>query len=184
MERRMSRMVVPLVLSIACVFVLPSVADARNFVGTAADECILGTSTVDNLNGMGGRDFVQGFDGPDNVNGGPGNDTVYGGEGNDTVSGGDGNDFSGTALCSAEWGGTVHGGPGEDLMYGNGGDDRLEDKDHDVDVIRGNEGDDQILSQTIVGLSGQDYIYGGPGYDVCFVNSADIVDGCEEVDVY
>ena len=46
-----------------------------------------------------------------------------------------------------------------DLLYGRGGDDRLNAQDGD----------------------GCDELYGGPGFDVCYVDEGDSYQGCEEV---
>jgi len=127
----------------------------------------------DELDGAGGNDYMTGSGGNDVLTGGvgAGRDQLFGGPGVDQMTGGNGGD-------------DMDGGPGNDLMFGgNGpdymvggpGDDRLEGG-NGADLLFGGEGDDILIS------TGDSYVDGGPGNDICHVVlDTDIVVSCETI---
>jgi hypothetical protein len=48
----------------------------------------------------------------------------------------------------------------------------------DRDVLDGQRGNDRLRAQD---GDGRDELYGGPGYDICYINEGDFTRGCEEV---
>lgn len=125
--------------------------------------------------------FLSGGDSPEEIVGGAGPDYVGGGGGDDALFGA-GND---------DW---LDGGAGDDLVIGNDGDDLVDGGSGD-DRVLGDAGNDYVSGFTgsdyLAAGSGNDYIYaadgefdrvsGGPGYDVCVVDTDDDVSECEEV---
>lgn len=121
-------------------------------VSAVADaHCIDGGPGDNVLIGGLGDDCLRGMGGNDYVAGGLGDDLVAGGPGHDVVDGGLSDD-------------TVHGGTGLDYVYGGLGDDVLWGSGPRVQ-------DDGVA----------DIVDGGLGYDICYVDAADIVKNCEEV---
>ncbi len=124
--------------------------------------------------------FLSGDGSPQEIFGGIGPDYIVGGGGDDALYG----------LGNDDW---LDGGSGDDLVLGDDGDD-LVDGGSDNDLVRGDNGDDYVTgftgNDTLEAGSGNDYIYaadgefdrvsGGPGYDVCVVDTGDFVSGCEE----
>jgi len=86
-----------------------------------------GTATTDTLPGSSVNDFIYGNNGADWIIGGDGNDVLYGGSGRDTLDGGAGND-------------TLIGGSGDDVLV----------YDPTDIVVRGNEGTDWLVADTLV----------------------------------
>ena len=81
--------------------------------------------------------------------------TIFGGADNDKLNGGRGNDI----IRGGTGNDTIRGGLGNDLLLGEEGNDSLDGGvGSSVDVLRG-----------------------GPGRDVCFVDSSDRTSGCETV---
>ncbi|MEO1524778.1 MAG: NosD domain-containing protein [Planctomycetota bacterium] len=104
---------------------------------------------------------IQTFAGNDNVIGGGGRDLIDGGLGTDTLAGGPNDDvlYAGFGI-----GNQLSGGEGNDRLFGS---DDGQESDPDFfdsnplgDVLRGEEGDDQIWA-----LGGADLVFGGPGND-------------------
>ncbi len=48
----------------------------------------------------------------------------------------------------------------------------------DRDVLDGQRGNDRLKAQD---GDGRDELYGGPGYDVCYIDEGDFTRGCDEV---
>ncbi len=159
-------------------------------LGTAGDDRLYGTNSIDLIKGLAGDDLISGGNGSDTLQGGADNDTVYGGNGddlaaggtgkdrlfgnsgNDTLSGGDGNDY----LTGGQGRDLLVGGAGDDLLFGGAdtdtlaggaGRDRLSG-DNGADVIAGDAGND-----TLSGGNGNDLLAGGAGMDRLFGNSGD-----------
>lgn len=80
-----------------------------DLTGTAGNDLLLGTNTVDRIEGLEGSDILDGGAGDDRLGGGSGNDELYGGEGNDYLNGGIGTD-------------RLEGGSGDDTYYFEAGD--------------------------------------------------------------
>ena len=114
---------------------------------------IVGTAHHDVIRGTPGRDVIAALGGDDLVVGRGGNDLICLGAGDDHGAGGAGAD-------------RILGGPGADRLEGGGGDDRLEGGPG-RDLLVGGAGRDRLL-----GLAGRDTGRGGPGADVCRLESA------------
>jgi CSLREA domain-containing protein len=115
-------------------------------VVNAAGGTVVGTSRSEDLEGTPGNDAIFGLGGNDKISGQGGNDKICSGKGNDTVVGGEGDD----RVEGGEGKDRLHGGPGADDLFGLRGEDRL----NAIDRVRGN-----------------DLANGGPGRDVCKVDS-------------
>jgi hypothetical protein len=142
-------------------------------------ECkVLGTSsftcTAEGLNltfadkpllrsGGPGNDTLSGAPGNDNISGGRGNDILSGGRGNDILSGGPGNDI----LSGGRGNDVISGGRGNDVISGGPG----------KDILSGGPGNDTIHARD----GHRDVVDCGPGRDVAFVDTVDLVRGCERV---
>jgi hypothetical protein len=48
----------------------------------------------------------------------------------------------------------------------------------DRDVLDGQRGNDRLKAQD---RDGRDELYGGPGFDICYIDEGDFTRGCEEV---
>jgi len=108
------------------------------FIGSNADDVIIGTFGADFLYGGVGNDIMRGLAGDDFGFGGAGNDLVAGDEDNDFVAGGAGAD-------------EVIGGAGHDTVFGDDG----------ADGVYGGAGSD-----IVVGGRGDDEVIGGAGNDI------------------
>jgi Ca2+-binding RTX toxin-like protein len=86
------------------------------------------------------------------VVGTPGDDVLLDTNGNDVVCGLGGNDTLGAGLGND----VLRGGPGNDLLEGGAGNDTL----------YGGEGNDRLVAWD----GTRDYVHGGPGYDVAWVD--------------
>ena len=113
--------------------------------------CVDGGPDDNVLIGGFGDECLRGMGGNDYVSGGLGDDLVAGGRGHDTVDGGLSDD-------------DVRGGTGADHVYDGPGDDVL-------------WGSGPVLQDD----GAPDVVDGGTGYDICFVDSMDIVKNCEDV---
>lgn len=162
------------------------------------------SSVPDFIIGGAGDDILNAFEGDDIVCGKFGNDSIFGGAGNDRLKGGPGNDFvfgdaertdvvvltgpgqtggvtttnptvpgPNTILVNFPVGfgnDLIQGGSGTDRLFGNGGDD----------VLRGRAGDDFLRGDDEGGPVGRDSFDGGPGTDLCDIDSFDIsIVSCE-----
>lgn len=121
MRARAARLAV--LLSLALVVQLLSVADAKVLVGTESNDTILGSSK---------NDTISGEEGGDRLLGGPGNDTLFGGTDNDHLYLGPGRD-------------RAVGGSGQDNIYDDDGDsDRIESGSGDDLIFSADGGKDAI----------------------------------------
>lgn len=94
-----------------------------DWLGTASDEVVSGTSNGDRLLGDSGNDTLSGLDGNDWLEGGDGRDILSGGEGDDILVGGRGDD-------------KLYGGTGDDTLIGGAGANQLSGgAGHDVYVL-------------------------------------------------
>lgn len=69
--------------------------------------------------------------------------------------------------------GGLQGGRGPDTVFGGGDDDCLEGQ-QGADTLYGDDGDDYVLGAD--GVEGNDFVSGGPGFDVCVADSIDEID--------
>ena len=143
------------------------------------DDTLFGGAGDDRLAGEGGNDHIYAGPGADLVFGGPGNDLVFGGPGPDEVYLGDGDDtFEDDAEGGPAGADTVYGGAGQDALIGRGGPDVLFGGTGD-DVIGGGAEDDQIA-----GGDGNDILYGDDGNDRIVGEAGDdVIYGCANYDV-
>ena len=125
-----------------------------NFVGTSANESIVGGPLNDSFTMMDGDDEVHGGSGDDQILGNVGDDLLFGDDGSDTLFGGRGND-------------TLFGNVGADTLWGDLGDDTLFGG-RDNDILNGGDGND-----TLSGDLGDDQLLGGVGDDTYLYKSGD-----------
>lgn len=173
-------------------------------VGGGGDDELFGGADNDTLLGEDGNDDLFGEDGTDDLIGGLGSDFAIGGNGDDTFdslvakdgadtfSGGTGTDTANygarqagaTTTVSLSLDGVandgepgegdnlstdvenVNGGVGSNIIIGNGS----------PNVLRGGQSSDTI--RAVDGISGNDVVIGGFGFDVCTVDPGDTKD-CE-----
>ena len=122
-------------------------------INNSGDDTLCGGSGTDHLWGYSGDDVLYGGTGGDFLNGNDGDDTLYGESGNDRLNGGNGNDLleGGTGddtLSGAAGDDRLFGDDGSDVHYGGRGNDALFggcDDLEDVDVLRGDSGNDRLL---------------------------------------
>lgn len=88
------------------------------------------------------------FGGPDTITGGAQGDLLRGYGGNDSISGAGGND-------------TLDGGAGSNVLFGGDGNDYIYAGADGFNRVNGNQGQDTIIGQSIVG----DWLLGGQGND-------------------
>ena len=140
--------------------------------GTAGDDTIFGTNTMDRINGLAGNDTLAGDGGADTLTGGDGADSLYGDSGNNTAAemgndyldGGAGNDM----LNGAGGSDTLLGGANDDVLYGDSSDTPAEAMGNDY--LDGGDGTD-----TLVGAGGADTLIGGAGNDDLFGDASNLV---------
>jgi Ca2+-binding RTX toxin-like protein len=125
------------------------------FPGTAGNDDVTGTSGVDFLSGAECNDLISSAGGDDHLDGGPGDDDLNAGGGDDEVQGGAGND-------------TIDGSVGNDALTGGSGND----------IIRGG---DQLGDDLLVTGPGRDRADGGPGCNICVVDSDDVFTNCNVI---
>ena len=133
------------------------IENIENITGSPYGDTLIGDGRSNKLFGSGGDDTINGKGGDDIVEGGAGADTLIGGNGTDTLSY---EQSIGGVDVSLEI----------DKLHAFGGDasgDSIEDTFENLtgsssaDVLEGN-----ILSNTITGLSGDDYIIASNGADI------------------
>lgn len=120
-----------------------------------APQCVDGGSGSNNIWTFGGRDWVNGKGGTDPIHGGDAQDILYGGNEGDNIEGDAGNDFI-YAGCP---GGCDQSG----AQFFN--------------LIHGGDGNDIIGARNNVG---NDVLYGGSGFDTCYVDRNDETHSCED----
>ena len=140
--------------------------------GSGGDDIVVGGAGDDTMTGWSGEDWLIGGAGNDSLNGGEGNDTLFGTSGRDSLEGGAGNDvLIGTDVgADFDFGEAVT----EPLVtylsetYGTAATPAVQTRVIDalnshgaagVDLLRGGEGDDEIIGDsgdTMVGGSGND----------------------------
>lgn len=175
---------------------------ADTLIGGGGDDELFGGPGNDALRGLDGNDDLFGEEGNDSLIGGLGTDSLIGGDGDDTASSlvaADGADgfFGGAGTDTADYSarqgpatlllsldgvandgqsgegdniGTdvenINGGVSPNIIVGNGG----------PNVLRGGQGNDSI--QGTDGISGNDTVIGGFGFDACTADPGDKKD-CE-----
>ena len=151
----------------------------RMYGGSGNDE-MYGGDFRDYMYGGSGNDEMYGEGGRDKMWGGDNNDTMFGGEYNDEMWGGDGNDvMMGQAHFDVMYGGEgddrMDGGSSMDILFGEAGRDELFGRggvdglyggadrdlldggdDGNVDVLRGDGGDDVFVRHTHWGADDPD----------------------------
>lgn len=158
------RRVILLLTAIALSLLVASgVALAVTKIGTDGPDTLMGTKGSDELLGKGSSDWIEGRAGRDVILGGPGND--------DPLS---------PAI------GDLDGGPGADIISGGPGDDSLYDGgDSAVDILRGGDGNDFVMSFSFNRPAARDVVGCGAGRDFAAVDRKDIVrDDCERVQLF
>lgn len=120
--------------------------------GTSIADFMFGSSSDDYILGRSGNDVIHGYAGWDYLGGGDGNDILYGGDDDDYLSGGDGDDelYANTDTVFTGW---------YDILRGDGGNDLLVGSMYD-NYFEGGDGND-----TLIGMGGNDQMYGGAGDD-------------------
>jgi RTX calcium-binding nonapeptide repeat (4 copies) len=78
---------------------------------------------------------------------------------------------------------TIYDGPGYDVIQARASGDvvRAGWRAHDYDDVYGGRGGDVIHARDDYDSGYSDIVNGQRGYDVCYVDPADLVDNCEEV---
>jgi len=186
-----------LLLALLCL-VVPAIAIADAVTGTAGDDTLAGTAGDDILSGLAGNDRLDGAAGNDTLDGGPGTDDMAGGTGRDAAVHPAAGGVAVTLDDLANDGAAgeqdnvqadiedVFGSPGNDVlegsasantMDGGAGDDRI-DGLGGRDALFGGDGADRITSRD--GL--EDQLDCGTGEDIVFVDTEDVLTGCEIVD--
>ena len=169
--------------------------DIENVQGSMHDDDITGDAMANMIWGFGGNDDLNGGDGGDTLDGGMGDDDLSGGDGDDTLKGGYGMDTltGGKGMDTASYAGSMMGvevrlhaskamgGDAEGDTFGgmvtyehmtlNEDDEMVETESTAVDIehLTGSDMDDILAGDgrmnTIMGMGGNDKIYGGPGGD-------------------
>ena len=169
--------------------------DIENVQGSMHDDEVVGDGGDNKLWGRGGDDELSGGEGVDTLDGGDGDDELDGGDGDDTLTGGDGADelTGGDGVDTASYMGSMMGvevrlhtykaagGEAEgDTFAGSttykhmtlDEDDEMvetESSAADIEHLTGSDNDDILAGDgrmnTIMGMGGDDKIYGGPGGD-------------------
>jgi Ca2+-binding RTX toxin-like protein len=140
------------------------VALAVTKIGTAGHDTLIGTKGSDELLGKGSSDWIEGWAGQDIIRGGPGSDDPLSPVIGD-LDGGLGADI-------------ISGGPGDDSLYDGG--------DSAVDILKGGNGNDFIISFSYNRPAARDIVSCGAGsHDNAEVDRKDIVRGdCERVGIH
>ena len=179
--RRMRRIATLFATLLAAVLLASGAALALTEVGGPGNDALRGTDGADRLDGRAGNDTISGLGGDD--------PRLVGGFGDDTVSGGRGDDYLlGSGIAGTGGGRHDNGDKGSDTLFGNAGEDHMvgglgPDRlygglggdclldaagefgpDRAVDVLRGGDGDDDILA--LSGSGPEDRISCGDGFDV------------------
>jgi len=160
------------------------------------DDAIKGTPEDDpDIQGTSGSDLIYGFKGNDVIFGNGGEDEIYGGGGEDRITGGEDRDIivggaDNDVLIGLGGGDTIEGGGGDDeiragdggdvVRGGQGADVILGGTDDKLDLLRGEDGDDDIF---IWGNSGT--AFGGEGNDeLVLMTGQATLDGVADDNVY
>ena len=145
-----------------------------NFIGSAFNDVVQGSTAANVLMGMKGNDDLSGGEGnfADTVDGGDGDDNLYGGAGGDTLIGGAGSD---TAAYGGADGITVGiavtlGKGGTPTGFSASGGEAAGDKLTGIENISGTEFADKLtgneLDNILAGNEGNDLLAGGLGNDI------------------
>jgi Ca2+-binding RTX toxin-like protein len=158
-----------------------AVYNFENVIGSAFNDRIDGTNTVNDLNGGAGNDSLYAYAGDDTLTGGAGNDLLDAGADIDTVS------YAGAAgaITVFLWGSQASGADGADTLYnfekviGSAFNDRL-DGTNSNDGLMGGAGNDSLNgyggADTLEGGAGNDLLNGGAGADSYVFASASGLD--------
>jgi Ca2+-binding RTX toxin-like protein len=155
--------------------------------GTPGDDPDLqGTSADDLIFGYMGNDIIRGNGGSDELFGGGGNDEIYGGELRDFISGGADNDIlygfgGGDGIEGGGGNDTIYAGNGDDFVRGGAGNDTIYGgTDDGVDLLRGEDDDDDVF---LWGNEGR--AFGGQGNDdLVLVTGQGSLDGVADSNTY
>ena len=160
----------------------------ENVIGTDHDDVLTGNRQDNSLWGLGGNDDLDGGRrhdklfggaGDDNLTGGAGRDELEGGYGADTLSGGEDADTASYSMSmmgvtvrlhdGVAMGGDAEGDTwtlSETVEYTDGDEEMQEATVADIEHLTGSQNDDilagDLRDNTIMGLGGDDKIYGGP----------------------
>ena len=132
--------------------------------GTAGDDILLGSNSIDTIMGGSGDDQIAGGSNSDYLYGGVGADQLWGDEGDDSLYGDDGDDV----LNGGAGNDTLFGGNHNDKLAGGEGNDKLQGGNGN-DELDGGNGNDQLFggngNDTLIGGFGDDTLNGGTGSD-------------------
>lgn len=155
-------------------------AGFEKYLGSAADDTVVGTTADNTLTLAAGNNTAMGGDGDDTITGTTGNDTFFGQDGKDTL----------TAAAGAN---LLDGGIGDDTLTTTTGDDILlggDGKDtlgagNGTNTLAGGDGDDVLTGgtgvDTLTGGFGNDTLTGAAGVDT--ISYADHTDAATTVTV-
>ena len=145
--------------------IAPKITCTNDIIGGDGNNNKTGTPGNDCFYLFGGNDTAKGLQGHDKIEGDAGADNLFGGCGPNNCSPSDVQDL-------------IYGGQGSDELHGQGGDDFLY-AGGGGDALYGENGDDTLAARN--SYRG-DFVDGGTGYDVCFVDSDEsVIRDCEDV---
>ncbi|MFZ2725739.1 MAG: calcium-binding protein [Methylococcaceae bacterium] len=138
--------------------------------GSAGNDNLLGTDTINYLYGYAGNDTLNGGNNSDILDGGEGDDSLTDTDGFNKLIGGLGND----SLTAGAGDDTLDGGEGSDTLIGGTGHDSLTGGDG-ANSLDGGDGNDSLSSgignDTLIGGLGNDILNSGDGINI--LNSGD-----------
>lgn len=162
--------------------------DLFGYIGTEANDFLIGSAVANNMIGLGGADSISGGGGGDFIDGGAGDDILDGGSGDDELAGGAGTDV----LLGGNGNDLLRGGAGADQILGGAGIDTADysssseavqvalggsanggdaagDLLTDIENLTGSSYDDTLEgnggNNILTGGYGNDLIVGGDGVD-------------------
>ncbi|WP_138504742.1 calcium-binding protein [Nostoc sp. PA-18-2419] len=146
----------------------------QDYYGT---DTILGGDGDDGIITFGGiNDSIDGGAGDDYINFDRGGGTVIGGDGNDEIYSGFLDNTYNTTILGGNGDDTITGGYGDDTLNGGVGNDSLNGSGGN-DTLNGGSGNDTLLSSInyspldVPGITDNDFLYGGTGDDVYYVET-------------
>lgn len=144
--------------------------DLFGYIGTEANDFLIGSAVANNMIGLGGADSISGGGGEDFIDGGAGDDILDGGSGDDLLRGGAGADqiLGGAGIDTADYSSSSEAVQVALAGSTNGGDaagdlltsiENLTGSSYD-DTLEGNAG-----NNVLTGGYGNDLLVGGDGVD-------------------